>query len=173
MTRYLVYIFLIITQFSFAQSENNRGYKVKVGDQAPKFSFELLSGEKITNKNLKGRLVVLQFTASWCGVCRKEMPHLEKRVWQEFKDKDFILIGIDLKESPGKVKEFIKQTKVTYPFTIDKDGSLFSLFTIPGAGVTRNIVINAEGEIIFLSRLFNKKEFKEMTEVIKNELNKQ
>ena len=66
-----------------------------------------LDGTPLTNESLKGKVTVLQFTASWCSVCIKEMPHLEKDVWQRFKNEDFILIGVDLKETPEKVKKFI------------------------------------------------------------------
>jgi len=163
--------FLCIAQISCAQDKDNRGYKVKVGEQTPKLAFKLLDGTPVTNENLKGKVVVLQFTASWCGVCRKEMPHLESEVWQRFKkDKDFVFIGIDLKENLETVKKFIKQTKVTYPFTIDSDGSIFESFTLPKAGVTRNIVLDRSGKIIFLSRLYNPKEFNEMVNVIESEV---
>lgn len=162
---------LSITINSFSQNEENRGYKVNVGELPPTLDFELLDGTPITNENLKGKVVVLQFTASWCSVCIKEMPHLEKEVWQQFKNDDFILIGIDLKETREKVERFIEKTQVTYPFTIDTDGSLFESFTLPKAGVTRNIVLNKEGEIVFLTRLYNEEEFAKMVNVIKEELN--
>ena len=142
----------------------NRGYKVKVGDLAPEINLKLLDGQLVTNESLIGKVVVIQFTASWCSVCIKEMPHLEKEVWQRFKDDDFILIGVDLKEELEVVEEFIQKTKVTYPFTIDKDGSFFESFTLPKAGVTRNIVIDKSGNISFLTRLFDQKEFQEMIE---------
>ena len=159
-------------QLGFSQEDSRRGYRVNVGEQPPVLDFELLDGTKITNENLNGKVVVLQFTASWCSVCIKEMPHLESQVWQKFKDEDFILIGIDLKEEREKVDRFIKRMKVTYPFTIDNDGSLFDSFTLPNAGVTRNIVIDKKGEIVFLSRLYDEKEFQEMIAVIAEELKK-
>ena len=149
----------------------NRGYKVNVGDQAPEINLELLDGELVTNESLIGKVVVIQFTASWCSVCIKEMPHLEKEVWQRFMGDDFNLIGVDLKEDLEVVKNFIKNTKVTYPFTIDKDGSFFESFTLPNAGVTRNIVINKSGEISFLTRLFDREEFQQMIEHIYQLLN--
>ena len=90
---------------------------------------------------------------------------------QRFKDDDFILIGVDLKENLEVVKNFIKNTEVTYPFTIDKDGSLFESFTLPKAGVTRNIVIDKTGKISFLTRLFDEKEFQQMIEHIDQLLN--
>ena len=109
---------------------------------------------------------MFQFTASWCSVCIKEMPHLEKEVWQRFNDDDFILIGVDLMEDLEVVREFIINTEVTYPFTIDRDGSFFESFTLSKAGVTRNIVINQNGKISFLTRLYDKKEFAQMIEHI-------
>ena len=149
-----------------AQNNLNKGYKVKVGDQAPKIDLKLLDGQIINNENIRGKVVVFQFTASWCSVCIKEMPHLEKEVWQRFKVDDFILIGVDLMEELEVVKEFILNTEVTYPFTIDSDGSFFELFTLPKAGVTRNIVLNQEGKISFLTRLYDEKEFAQMIEHI-------
>ena len=56
------------------------------------------NGEVWTNKNLENKVVVIQFTGSWCSVCRREMPELEEKVWQEFKKEDFLLIGVDTKE---------------------------------------------------------------------------
>ena len=162
----LSFIFFLLSINSFSQNNMNRGYKVKVGDLAPEINLKLLDGQLVTNESLIGKVVVIQFTASWCSVCIKEMPHLEKEVWQRFKDDDFILIGVDLKEELEVVEEFIQKTKVTYPFTIDKDGSFFESFTLPKAGVTRNIVLDKSGKISFLTRLFNQKEFQEMIEHI-------
>ena len=172
MKKLALIIALVITHIGFSQEDSTRGYKVKVGEQAPQFSFSLLDGTPVSNESLKGKVVVLQFTASWCSVCRKEMPHLEKEVWQRFKNEDFTLIGIDLKEAPEKVKRFIEKMQVTYPIGIDTDGSNFESFTLPKAGVTRNIVLDKTGKIIFLSRLYEVKEFQQMIEVIDAELKK-
>ena len=171
MRNVLFFVFFMFFINSFSQNNINRGYKVNVGDLAPKINLELLDGQLVTNESLIGNVVVIQFTASWCSVCIKEMPHLEQEVWQRFKDDDFILIGVDLKENLEVVKNFIKNTEVTYHFTIDKDGSLFESFTLPKAGVTRNIVIDKTGKISFLTRLFDKKEFQQMIEHIDQLLN--
>jgi peroxiredoxin len=166
-------ILALIGLFSFfGFGDDNRGYKVKVGNPLPQIELNLIDGTTLNNQSLQGKVVVLQFTASWCGVCRKEMPHLEKDVWQRFKDQDFILIGIDLKEDEQTVRKFIESTGVSYPIALDKDGSVFDAFTLKKAGVTRNIVIDKNGEIIFLTRLFEQKEFNQMIEVINSELKK-
>ena len=152
---------------SYSQNETNRGYKVKVGDQLPDISLTMLNGEKWTNKNFENKVVVIQFTGSWCGVCKREMPHLEKRVWQKFKSEDFILLGIDIKDTKEKAEAFVKLTGVTYPIAHDPEASIFSQFTLDGAGVTRNIVVNKKGEIVFLTRLFDENEFEGMIAKIK------
>ena len=72
---------------------DNAGYIVKVGDMAPDFEMELTDGQKVKLSDLRGKVVMLQFTASWCGVCRKEMPFIEKDIWLKHKDnKAFALL---------------------------------------------------------------------------------
>ena len=94
------------------------------------------------------------------------MPHLEKRVWQAFKNQDVLLIGIDIKDKREKADAFIKKMEVTYPIAYDPDANIFSQFTLEGAGVTRNIVIDQEGKISFLTRLYDEEEFAQMIEHI-------
>ena len=169
-------ILLIASIFAFSiacgTNEDNRGYKVNIGNTCPEFILPLMDGTPISNESLLGKVSVIQFTASWCGVCRKEMPHLESEVWQEFKGEDFILLGVDLKETPEKTKSFIEEMQVTYPIALDTNGYVFEQFTLPKAVVTRNIVLDREGKIIFLTRLFDKVEFYQMIEVIRKELEK-
>tara|TARA_B110000977_G_C11051605_1_gene482553 strand:- start:573 stop:1091 length:519 start_codon:yes stop_codon:yes gene_type:complete len=155
-----------------AQQMDDRGYIVKEGEQVPSFEFVLLSGDTISNQLLLGKVVVFQFTASWCSVCRKEMPHLESEVWQQFKEDDFLLVGIDLKEDEDTAKQFAEKMGVTYPIASDLDGALFELFAGPKQGVTRNIVFDKKGEIIFLTRLYEREEFEEMIDIIDKELKK-
>ena len=158
----LITSIIIFLSFLNAVEPDERGYIVKVGDESPDFKMQLIDGNTITKKDLIGKVAVLQFTASWCSVCRKEMPHLEKEVWQKFKVKDFILIGVDRDEPLDVVQEFTKEIKVTYPMALDPGADIFALFADREAGVTRNIVIDQTGKIVFLTRLFDEKEFKAM-----------
>ena len=141
----------------------NRGYIVNVGDTAPNFTIQYLDGTTKQLSDLKGKVIMLQFTASWCGVCRKEMPHIETDIWQKHKgNPNFVLLGIDLKEKPDVITKFIEKTGITYPLVLDPDGSIFAKYAEKNAGVTRNIIIDKTGKITFLTRLFNESEFKAM-----------
>jgi peroxiredoxin len=145
-----------------------RGYMVRLGDLAPDFTIEYPNDRpKIKLSDLRGSVVMLQFTASWCGVCIKEMPHIEKDIWLPFKDKGLHVFGVDRKETKEQVIRFAEKTKVTYPLIMDEKGEIFNLYAHPNAGVTRNVLIDKKGKIVFMTRLFDEQEFANLIEKIK------
>jgi len=154
------FILMLFPALLVAQVEGaDRGYIVKVGDKCPDFEIKLPNGEKTSMKELRGKVVMLQFTASWCGVCRKEMPHIEKDIWQAYKGKGLILYGIDRGETPEVTTAFADKIGITYPLALDEDESIFQKFALKKAGVTRNILVDRSGKIVYLTRLFNMEEF--------------
>ncbi|NDW09105.1 TlpA disulfide reductase family protein [Dysgonomonas sp. 520] len=168
-------ILLIIVTVLFSacvlaqEEENETQFKVKVGDFAPDFEMALPDGSKIKLSELKGKVVMLQFTASWCGVCRKEMPFIESDIWQKHKDNEgFALYGIDRDEPVETILAFAKKTGVTYPIGLDPKAGIFELYAEREAGITRNVIIDKDGKIVMLTRLYNPTEFQEMVKVIDN-----
>jgi peroxiredoxin len=157
----------------YAQENDDRGYIVKVGDTAPAFEFELTDGTKVKSKKLNGSVIMLQFTASWCGVCRKEMPFIESEIWQVYKDKGLKLYGVDRDEPLEKALSLVEATGITYPLALDPGAEVFKLFAHEKAGVTRNVIIDRNGKIAFLTRLFERAEFNDMKEVIGRLLSEQ
>ena len=136
------------------------GYIVRVGDVAPEMELELTDGQKVKLSDLRGKVVMLQFTASWCGVCRKEMPFIESDIWQKHKaNPNFALYGIDRDEPVETVKDFAEKTGVTYPLVLDPGADHFAKYAERKAGITRNVLIDKEGKIVMLTRLFNEEEF--------------
>ncbi len=151
---------------------DERGYIVHVGDMAPDFTLKTTTGEEFKLSDTRGKIIMLQFTASWCGVCRKEMPFIESEIWQKHKDNpNFILLGIDRDEPLEKVLKFAAQTGVTYPLALDPGGDVFALYAERKAGITRNIIIDSDGRIVMLTRLFKEDEFAEMCTKIEDLLN--
>lgn len=154
-------------------ADDERGYIVKVGDMAPDFEMTLSNGEHVQLSSLRGKVVMLQFTASWCGVCRKEMPYIESDIWAKHKDNtDFALYGIDREEPVVKINELIEKTGVTYPIGLDPEADIFKLYAEEKAGITRNVIIDRDGRIVMLTRLFEMDEFNEMVQVIDGLLEK-
>lgn len=152
---------------------DDTGYIVKVGEMAPDFTVKLTDGKSITLSELRGKVVMLQFTASWCGVCRKEMPFIEKDIWLKHKSNpDFMLIGIDRDEPLDKVIAFGKSTGVTYPLGLDPGADIFAKYALRKAGITRNVLIDKDGRIVMLTRLYNPEEFASLVQKIDGMLEK-
>jgi peroxiredoxin len=163
----------LVSAGSFAQSRFQEavpadyGYIVQVGQQLPDFEMELTDGSMVSASGLLGKVVMLQFTASWCGVCRKEMPHIEKDIWNKYRtNPGFALFGIDMDEPREKVIRFGKEVGVTYPLALDPGAAIFYRFAAKNAGVTRNVIVDKTGKIVFMTRLFKEEEFNEMKKVI-------
>ncbi|MFZ2340412.1 MAG: TlpA disulfide reductase family protein [Bacteroidales bacterium] len=148
----------------------DNGYIVKVGDQAPDFAIKEAGGKSYRLSDLRGKVVMLQFTASWCSVCRQEMPFIEKEIWLPANKPDIAVIGIDRDEPPDKVLKFKKDIGVTYPLALDPGADIFGLYALKEAGVTRNVIIDRSGKIVFLTRLFDRDEFDLMKKAIFSEL---
>ena len=165
-------IFLLAT-FSisvFSQAKDNkddRAYLVKVGEQAPNFIIKLTNGKTVKLSELKGKVVMLQFTASWCSVCRKEMPFIERDIWQKHKSNpSFALMAIDRDEPLETVLKFAKSIPITYPIGLDPHADIFAKYAVREAGITRNVIIDKSGKIVFLTRLYDVAEFNRMVKVI-------
>ncbi len=169
----LFVIFLMTSLINVnAQEADSVGYIVKNGDIAPQFTMTLDDGRKVSMEDLRGKIVMLQFTASWCVVCRKEMPFIEEDIWQVYKDKDFVLIGVDRDEPLETVLKFKEKMKITYPLALDPNADIFGLFALKKSGVTRNVIIDRDGRIVLKTRLFNKEEFDYMKAKIKELIEK-
>lgn len=142
-------------------------YLVKVGDMAPDFTLMNTDGTEFTLSSQRGKVVMLQFTASWCGICRGEMPHLESRIWQPHKDDaDFVLVGVDREETREVVEEYTAKLGTTYPMLLDEKGDVFAQYALRKSGITRNVLIDRDGRIVKLTRRFVEEEFEDLVATI-------
>lgn len=149
------------------QSTNEKEYIVKVGDYSPDFQMELITGDTVKLSEFRGKVIMLQFTASWCGVCRKEMPFIENDIWQKNKNNpDFVLLAIDRDEPLKTVIDFANSIPISYPIGLDPNAEIFSKFAIKESGITRNVIIDKSGKIAMLTRLYDEREFRKMTQLI-------
>ncbi len=167
MRSFIIILILIISNLFAQQQPDSVGFYVKVGDPSPEFTLTFPNGDSTSFANLKGKVIMLQFTASWCSVCRREMPHIEKDIVQNLKCDDLVVIGIDRDEPAEKVIKFAEDMKITYPLALDPGAEIFGLFAHKQSGVTRNVIIDKKGKIVHLTRLFNMEEFNIMVEKIK------
>ena len=142
-------------------------YLVRVGDLAPDFTLQYTDGTKFSLSQHRGKVIMLQFTASWCGICRNEMPHIEKQIWQRHKDnEEFILVGVDREEPKEVVEEYTTKIGTTYPMLLDDKGDVFASYALRKSGITRNVLIDRDGRIVKLTRRFVESEFNDLVATI-------
>lgn len=105
-----------------------------IGHQAPSFQLAALSGGEKSLAEFRGKAVILNFWASWCGPCREEMPSLEA-LYQRYKDQGLVVLGVSLDEEGwGPVREFLKVVPVNFPILLDSEQrvtELYETFRIP------------------------------------------
>jgi len=131
---------------------------VKVGDTAPDFSFATENGQTKKLSELKGKVVWINFFATWCGPCRQELPHLQKEVYDKLKsNKNFELIILGREHSWAEINKFTTDNKYNMPFYPDAGRKIFSLYA--KQNIPRNFVIGKDGKIAVTSIGFEKKEF--------------
>lgn len=108
------------------------------------FTLDDLSGKPWTLKDLKGKVVLLNFWATWCPPCRKEMPDLES-LFKRFGPQGFVILGVSDEDAPV-VQKFIAQQGITYPVLLDPGRKVNTLFQIEG--IPKTFVYDREGKIV-------------------------
>jgi peroxiredoxin len=120
-----------------------------VGKPAPDFELELLAGKTFHLADSKGKVVVLDFWATWCGPCIQAMPQVEKATG-EFPDNDVQLVAVNLQESPQQIKTMMERHQLHPPrVALDKDGTIAERYG--AVAIPQTVVINREG---IITRLF-------------------
>lgn len=114
---------------------------------APEFTLERLDGEgELSLASLRGKAVVLNFWASWCGPCREEMPLLQDG-WERWRDRDVVFVGIDVKDFRGDARDFLAEYGVTYPNVFDGKGWTVGRYGVTGFPET--YFVDADGDVVY------------------------
>ncbi|MEW6002637.1 MAG: TlpA disulfide reductase family protein [Nitrospirota bacterium] len=114
--------------------------------RAPDFCLEDLKGKRVEFKSFRGKLVFLNFWATWCGPCKEELPSIDS-LYQQFKEKDFVFLTISVDYGGIKVvKEFIEKHRYTFPVLIDSKGKTLDLYKVKG--IPSTFIIDKKGMII-------------------------
>ena len=123
--------------------------KVGVGDQ-PKIDMTTINGQRINNQILRGRVVVIDFWATWCGPCVKAMPHM-KKLYDEYGPKGVAFIGVSLDNSDRTVKSFVEKHNYDWPQVCDPKGSSKKMASEWGVrGIPRIFILNPESKVLWI-----------------------
>jgi len=142
---------------------------LKEGDSAPDFKFTTINGEEHQLSDFKGKTVFINFFAQACPLCIKELPVLESKIYNKYKNReDFVLIAIGREHSSDQLKQFVKKYNVNMPVAPDVDRSRYSLFATKF--IPRNILINKEGKIVMHKVGYSEEEFNEVIKIVEQEI---
>jgi thiol-disulfide isomerase/thioredoxin len=114
---------------------------------APRARGTTLDGKPFDLATLRGKVVVVNFWASWCAPCRGEAPALEQ-VYREHKAQGVEFVGVDIKDDPDPARAFVRKFKVGYPSIVDPDGQVTLAFRdVPPNAVPSTLILDRQGRI--------------------------
>lgn len=169
----LAAIMLLAVSPSVAQAQDQSAEIAKTtlinkGDKAPDFTVEMVDGSKVQLSKLKGKVVVVNFWATWCPPCREELKQVQKQLIDRFKGKDFLFLPISRGEKKDVVEAFRKKNNYTFPMGLDPQQSIYKLYA--SNYIPRNFVVGKDGKVIYVSVGYTPEEFAEMIKVIEGAL---
>ncbi len=137
---------------------------VVAGDPAPGFELVTLAGETFSLEAQRGKVVLVNFFATWCPPCREELPYLENEVWRRFDPEKFALIVVGREEDDEVIGSFVEKNGYSLPFAGDPDKVAYDQYA--SRFIPRNFVIGPDGTILFQSQGFERGDFDRMIAVI-------
>lgn len=140
---------------------------VQVGDAAPRFSLTTADGDEFSQPQ-DGKVVLINFFATWCGPCLLELPHIE-RIWAANKDdKHFRLLVIGREETTDTVRPFREQKGYSFPIAADPGREVYSLFA--KGLIPRTLIVSPAGRIVYSKAGFNETDLDELNLVLREQL---
>ena len=119
------------------------------GTAAPGFQLESAAGKSVNLSDYRGQVVLLNFWASWCGPCRKEMPILEQ-LHKQYKSKGFTMVGVNVEPSSADAVNWLKSTPVSFPILFDTDSSVSKLYRVEG--MPNTVIVDRNGKVRYIHR---------------------
>ncbi len=141
---------------------------IKAGDAAPDFVVEMLDGGSMKLSDMKGKVVLLNFWATWCGPCMKEFSEIPEKIVKRFEENpDFVFIPIsrgETHETVQKKMDQLKESGIDFLVGLDPDKTIYSLYA--KSYIPRNYLIDKDGKVIYTSIGYEEKEFAGMADQI-------
>jgi thiol-disulfide isomerase/thioredoxin len=164
-------LFVLVSGWVTAQTTTatDPEWLVSKGQVTPDFEFTWKGGKQDEIKNHRGKVVMINFFATWCPPCRAELPRVQKEIWEKYKDRsDFALFVFGREENWDVLDPFIQKMEYTFPILPDLERKIFSKFATQS--IPRNVILDREGKIIYQSIGYEEAEFEKMLQLLEKEI---
>ena len=141
----LLFALLSIACPAFAQTPDTTTL-TKVGQAVPNFTVTTLDGKVVKIAELKGKVILLNFFATWCGPCREEMPGME-RLFRAYRDKGLVVLAVNMQQSAKTVRPFVQELKLSFPALLDAEGSVSHDYGIRALPVS--FLVGRDGNLLW------------------------
>ena len=141
---------------------------VRVGDKAPDFTVEMFDGAEISLEALRGKVVLLNFWATWCPPCREELTHVQKEIIDRFEGRPFVFLPVSRGESREAVAAFREKTGYAFPMGLDSLRTVYDRYA--SNFIPRNFLIGPDGKVVFSAVGYDEEEFRELILAIEEAL---
>ena len=141
---------------------------VKEGMVAPDFELTMFDGSVVKLADLKGKVVLLNFWATWCPPCREELTHVEKDIIEKFKGEEFVFLPVSRGETKETVAAFREKMGYNFPMGLDTDSLIYKQYAV--TYIPRNFLIGKDGKVVKASVGYDDEEFAELIKLIEQQL---
>ena len=130
------------------------------GAEAPDFTVEMIDGSKVALSELRGKVVLLNFWATWCPPCREELSHVQQQVRDRFAGEEFVFLPISRGEERAAVEAFRAKTGYAFPMGLDTDETIYKRYAT--RFIPRNFLIDRTGRVVKATVGYDDEEFAEL-----------
>ena len=143
-----------------AETKTEATTLVGAGETAPGFTVELTDGSRLSLEELRGKVVLLNFWATWCPPCREELSHVQQQVIDRFAGEEFVFLPISRGEERAAVEAFRAKTGYAFPMGLDTDETIYKRYAT--RFIPRNVLIDRTGRVVKATVGYDDEEFAEL-----------
>ena len=151
-----------------AETKTEATMLVGAGETAPGFTVELTDGSRLSLEELRGKVVLLNFWATWCPPCRQELTRVQKEIIDRFAGKPFVFLPVSRGEKRETVEAFREKTGYTFPMGLDSARTVYDRYATDY--IPRNFLIDKQGKVILATVGYDDEEFDALIRTIEKTL---
>jgi len=167
---FVLFLLVVVLLFAFRGTDDIQDGTtiVQVGDKAPDFTAFTVEGKKVKLSHYQGKVVLINFFATWCGPCLRELPEIENSMWRPYHEKGLVVLAVAREEDREKLQPFLRKVSLSFEVIPDPDREIYSLYA--KQYIPRNFLVGRDGRVLYSNIGYTREGFRELVEHIQEAL---